>query len=51
MNKQVVIHWLRILRQEQQVRIVGGESPQSRNVRYERTPDSWGAQTLDLDGL
>ncbi|MCC4267015.1 MULTISPECIES: ATP-binding protein [Microbacterium] len=51
LNKQVVIHWLRILRQEQQVRIVGGESPQSRNVRYERTPDSWGAQTLDLDGL
>lgn len=51
LNKQVVIHWLRILRKEQQVRTVGTESLQSRNVRYERTPDSWGAQTLDFESL
>jgi ATP-dependent DNA helicase RecG len=51
LNKQVVIHWLRVLREEQQVRIVGDESPQSRNVRYERTPESWGVLTLDLEGI
>ena len=51
LNKQVVVHWLRVLRNEQQVRIVGDESPQSRNVKYERTPESWGLQTLDIEGI
>ncbi|WP_284528824.1 ATP-binding protein [Microbacterium sp. T2.11-28] len=51
LNKQVVIHWLRVLREEQQVRIVGDESPQSRNVKYERTSESWGILTLDLGGI
>lgn len=51
LNKQVVIHWLRILRRENLIQIVGQESPQSRNVRYERTPNSWGMQPLDFGDL
>lgn len=52
LKKQVVIHWLRILRKEQLVWIVGEGSPQSPNVRYERTPDSWGLQqAFDFEGI
>lgn len=48
LGKQVVIHWLRVLRREHLIEIVGGESPQSRNVRYQRTQQSWGQDTLDF---
>ncbi|WP_210480687.1 ATP-binding protein [Naasia sp. SYSU D00948] len=51
LGKQVVIHWLRVLRKEKLVRIVGDGSPQSRNVRYERTPESWGQNALDFEVL
>ena len=51
LGKQVVIHWLRVLRAQRKVDFVGSESPQSRNVKYERTAESWGQDTLDFGGL
>ena len=51
LGKQVVIHWLRILRGERKVQIVGSGSLQSRNVTYERTAESWGQDTLDFEIL
>jgi len=51
LGKQVVIHWLRVLRREHYVQTVGSESIQSRNVTYERTAQSWGQDTLDFEDL
>lgn len=48
LGKQVVIHWLRILRGQRLVQTVGTGSLQSRNVKYERTTESWGQDTLDF---
>lgn len=49
LNRQVVIRWLRTLREERLVRTVGGVSPQNSRVKYERTPQSWGQETLNID--
>lgn len=48
LNKQVVIHWLRVLRKENQVQTVGNVSPQSKNVRYERVSSLWSQTQLDF---
>lgn len=49
LNRQVVIRWLRTLRAERLIRTVGDVSPQNSRVKYERTPQSWGQETLNID--
>lgn len=51
LSKKVVIRWLGILRREHSVQTVGGVSPQSPSVKYERTAQSWGQSTLDFELL
>jgi Predicted transcriptional regulator containing an HTH domain and an uncharacterized domain shared with the mammalian protein Schlafen len=49
LNRKVVIRWLQRLRGDHLIRTVGDVSPQNSNVKYERTPESWGQGTLDFD--
>ncbi|KHL02429.1 ATP-binding protein [Sinomonas humi] len=52
LGDQVVRRWLRILRDEGYVEFTGAASPQSKNVQYRRTIQTYGNQqqaTLDFD--
>lgn len=49
LSRKVVIRWLQILRKERLIKTENDVSPQNPNVRYERTLESWGQNTLDFD--